>query len=379
MTESKRNHRSASGAAVHAAPARPSRRARGKAAPRPVLITGGAGFVGSNMAERLLGSGQSVMILDNLSRAGVEQNVKYLSGTYGDLVDIHVADVRDARVVNKLVARCSKIFHFAAQVAVTTSLADPIGDFESNARGTLNVLEAARSLDPPPPLLFTSTNKVYGDLHDIELVQSGERYVPRDCGTRTYGIDESRRLDFHSPYGCSKGTADQYVLDYARMYGLPNVVFRMSCIYGRRQLGTEDQGWVAHFALQMLREAPVTIYGSGRQVRDVLYINDLLDAMLLAMDEIDRVSGKAFNIGGGPANAVSLLEAIGCLAELSGLEPEVRYGAIRQGDQPYYVSDTHHFTQMTGWTPQIPVEQGLSRLYQWILENTNSNVLQLKE
>ncbi len=383
MTEGKRNHRraspSASDAGEHPASARPARGARGKAVPRPILITGGAGFIGSNMAERLAGSGRAVMILDNLSRAGAEQNMKYLSSTYGDLVEVHVGDVRDPRLVNKLVARCAGVFHFAAQVAVTTSLVDPINDFESNARGTLNVLEAARAVNPPPPLLFTSTNKVYGDLHDIELVQAGQRYVPRDCGTRTYGIDESRRLDFHSPYGCSKGTADQYVLDYARMYGMPNVVFRMSCVYGRRQLGTEDQGWVAHFALQMLREAPVMIYGSGRQVRDVLYVDDLLDALLLALDEIDRIPGRVFNIGGGPANAISLLEAIDCLSELSGLQPQVQYGPVRQGDQPYYVSDTHHFTQMTGWTPQISVEQGLSRLYQWMLENTNSSMLQMKE
>jgi CDP-paratose 2-epimerase len=367
MTTGKRRHRT------------PSHRARGKAAGRPTLITGGAGFIGSNMADCLLSSGRPVMILDNLSRTGVEQNAKYLTSTYGDLVEVQVGDVRDPRIVNKLVARCGGVFHFAAQVAVTTSLIDPISDFESNARGTLNVLEAVRAQDVPPPLLFTSTNKVYGDLHDIDLVQTGQRYVPRDCGTRTYGIDETRPLDFHSPYGCSKGTADQYVLDYARMYKLPNVVFRMSCIYGHRQLGTEDQGWVAHFALQMLREAPVTIYGTGRQVRDILYIDDLIDAMLLAVEEIDRVSGRVFNIGGGPGNAVSLLEAINCLSELSGIEPQIQYSSARQGDQPYYVSDTHHFTQTTGWAPQVSVEQGLSRLYQWMLENTNSSTLQLKE
>ena len=346
---------------------------------RPVLITGGAGFVGSNLAERLLRRGTSVLILDNLSRKGAERNLRYLCETHGDLVRAHVNDVRERRVVEELVARCESIFHFAAQVAVTTSLVDPVEDFESNLLGTLNVLEAVRKQDQPPPMLFTSTNKVYGNLHDIELVQVQDRHVPRDPDLRMYGIGESRPLDFHSPYGCSKGAADQYVLDYARMYGLPATVFRMSCIYGRRQLGTEDQGWVAHFALQVLRNQRLTIYGDGRQVRDILYIDDLIDAMLMAMEDIDLVAGKAFNIGGGPDNAVSLLEVIRYLAELSQVEPEVRYGSWRKGDQPYYVSNTRRFTEATGWTPQIPVEQGISQLHHWLLDGAQSSVSQVRE
>ncbi len=346
---------------------------------RPVLITGGAGFIGSNLADRLLRLGRPVMILDNLSRVGVEHNVRYLWDTYGDRLEVHVGDVRNKDLVEKLAARCESIFHLAAQVAVTTSLTDPAGDFETNLQGTLNVLEAARQQDPLPPVLFTSTNKVYGDLHDVELIPLGKRHVPRDHGTRMSGISEARPLDFRSPYGCSKGAADQYVLDYARMYGLPGVVFRMSCIYGRRQLGTEDQGWVAHFALQMLRDGPLTLYGDGRQVRDILYIDDLLDAMLRATEHIGAVAGQAFNIGGGPGNTVSLLEVIEQLSELSGVQPEIRYGPRRKGDQPYYVSDIRRFAQATGWTPQVSARRGVPRLYHWILENVQPDVLLPKE
>ncbi len=343
----------------------------------PVLITGGAGFIGSNLAERLLDMGRPVMILDNLSRAGVEHNVRYLRDTYGDLLEVHLGDVRNRDLVEELAVRCGSVFHCAAQVAVTTSLTDPTGDFASNLQGTMNVLEAVRRQDPPPALLFTSTNKVYGDLRDIELIPVGARHVPRDHDVRRCGIGESRPLEFHSPYGCSKGAADQYVLDYARMYGLPSVVFRMSCVYGRRQLGTEDQGWVAHFALQMLRDGSLTVYGDGRQVRDILYIDDLLDAMLAAMDNIQETTGKAFNIGGGPNNAVSLLEVIGQLAELSGVEPQIRYGPRRKGDQSYYVSDTRRFSRATGWTPQVGAQRGVPRLYHWILENVQPGVLEL--
>ncbi len=346
---------------------------------RPVLITGGAGFIGSNLAERLLRLGRPVMILDNLSRIGVEHNMRYLWDTYGDLLEVHVGDVRNRDLVEKLAARCESIFHFAAQMAVTTSLADPAGDFETNLQGTLNVLEAARRQDPLRPVLFTSTHNVYGDLRDVELIPRGKRHVPRDHGTRISGISEAQPLEFHSPYGCSKGAADQYVLDYARMYGVPGVVFRMSCIYGRRQLGSEDQGWVAHFALQMLRDGALTVYGDGRQVRDILYIDDLLDAMLLAVEHIREIAGRAFNIGGGPANAVSRLEVIEQLSELSGVQPEIRYGPRRKGDQSYYVSDIRRFTRATGWTPRVPARRGVPRLYHWILENVPPGVLQPKE
>ncbi len=352
--------------------------AHGKGTTRPVLITGGAGFIGSNLAERFLRNGKPVIILDNLSRHGVEHNVKYLCETYGDLVKIYVSDIRNSHIVEKLVARCQGIFHLAARVAVTTSLADPVGDFEANLAGTVNVLEAARQQNPSPPLLFTSTNKVYGDLQDIELIPIRDRYVPRDHHTRTYGINESRPLEFHGPCGCSKGAADQYVLDFARMYGMPNVVFRMSWVYGPRQFGTEDEAWVTYLALQMLRESQLNICGDGRQVRDILYIDDLIEAMLLGMERINVVAGQAFNIGGGPANAVSFRDVIGYLSELSGITPQVHYGPRRKGDQPYYVSDTRRFTAATGWTPRTSVKQGMSQLHQWILENVRSDALLTK-
>lgn len=346
---------------------------------RPVLITGGAGFIGSNLAERLLRGGTPVLVLDNLSRQGVHHNLRYLHETYGGLVEIHVNDIREKQVVEELVARSGCVFHLAAQVAVTGSILEPVEDFECNLVGTLNLLEAIRKQDRKPPMLFASTNKVYGDLSDIQLAQRGDRYVPEDPNTGSYGVSESRPLNFHSPYGCSKGAADQYVLDYARIYGLRTTVFRMSCIYGRRQFGNEDQGWVAHFAMQILGDRHLTIYGDGRQVRDILYIDDLADAMLLAMEEIDLMAGRAFNIGGGPDNAVSLLEVVRYLSELSGGEPEIRYRPWRKGDQAYYVSDTRRFSGATYWMPQTPVEQGISQLYDWLLNNVQSGVLQAKE
>jgi CDP-paratose 2-epimerase len=356
-------------------PARAVPAVSGRGTLRPVLITGGAGFIGSNLAERLLRTGRPVILLDNLSRRGAEHNVRYLCDTYGDLVEVQVHDVRDRPVVERLVARCKAIFHLAAQVAVTASLVDPIGDFESNVQGAINVLEAARQQDPPP-LLFASTSKVYGDLRGLELVPIQNRHLPRDHGTRAHGVDESRSLDFQSPYGCSKGAADQYVLDYARMYGMPNVVFRMSCIYGPRQSGTEDQGWVAHFALQMLRGGVLTIYGDGKQVRDILYVDDLIQAMLLALERIEVVAGRAFNMGGGPARAVSLLEVIEYLSDLSGIEPQLHYGPRRKGDRSYYVSDTRRFQAATGWAPRIGVRQGISQLYRWITENAHPGARQ---
>jgi CDP-paratose 2-epimerase len=218
---------------------------------RPVLITGGAGFIGTNLAHRLLGEGTPVLIFDNLSRPGVERNLQWLCDAHGALVDVEVADVRNASALRRAVAHVDQVFHFAAQVAVTHSIVDPVKDFEVNVRGTLNVLEAIRACSGPVPLIFTSTNKVYGALHDLTVVRQ-PRYEPLNESVRETGVGEDRPLDFHSPYGCSKGAADQYVLDFARTYSLPAVVFRMSCIYGLHQCGTEDQGWVAHFLLRTL-------------------------------------------------------------------------------------------------------------------------------
>ncbi len=335
---------------------------------RPVLITGGAGFIGTNLADRLLSSGRSVTVFDNLSRPGVDQNLRWLRERHGDRLHIEVADIRDHYALRRAVRSARQVYHFAAQVAVTTSLTDPVLDFEVNACGTLHLLEALRSLRTPPPLVFTSTNKVYGDLGDIRLGKNDSRYEPEDLLVRRYGINEDRPLDFHSPYGCSKGTADQYVMDYARTFPIPMVVFRMSCIYGPHQFGTEDQGWVAHFLIRAVEEQPITLYGDGRQVRDLLFVDDLIEALLLAQAHLPKLSGQAFNIGGGPAQAISLLELIELIAELHGESPTAQFADWRPGDQRYYVSDTRKFRAATGWAPQVSVRHGLKLLYQWLLE-----------
>ena len=335
---------------------------------RPTLITGGAGFVGANLAHRLLSEKRRVLILDNLSRPGVERNLAWLRDSHPDGLQVTIADVRDAQAVNEAVARARHVFHFAAQVAVTTSLVNPREDFTVNALGTFNVLEAVRAQPEPPPVVITSTNKVYGGLDDVPLQLDGQRYVPASEEIARNGISEARPLDFHSPYGCSKGTADQYVHDYARSYGLKTVVFRMSCIYGQRQFGTEDQGWVAHFLLRALDGQTITLFGDGKQVRDILYVDDLVDAFMLAERHMDRLSGQAFNIGGGPRNVISLLGLLDRIEVLHGRRPAIEFEDWRTGDQRYYVSDTRRFQQATGWSPRISAEQGTERLYRWLRE-----------
>jgi CDP-paratose 2-epimerase len=333
-----------------------------------VLITGGAGFVGTNLAHRLLTEGRRVRLFDNLSRAGVEENMRWLKATHGERVQLEAADIRNFPAVLAAVSRASQVFHFAAQVAVTTSLTDPIHDAEINTRGTLNVLESVRALKDPPPLVFTSTNKVYGKLEDVALRQSRSRYEPVDAAARKHGISESRPLDFHSPYGCSKGAADQYVRDYARSYGLPTVVFRMSCIYGPHQFGNEDQGWVAHFLIRALEGQPITLYGDGLQVRDVLFVDDLIEAFMLTQENMSRLAGEVFNIGGGAANTTSLLELIEAINALHG-RCEIDFEDWRAGDQRYYVSDTRKFQAATGWSPRVNAAEGVQRLYEWLAQS----------
>ena len=333
---------------------------------RRILITGGAGFVGSNLAHRLLGSGQRVLIFDKLLRAGAEKNVEWLTNTHGDLLDVEIADVRDTNKLRSAARDAGAVFHFAAQVAVTSSLHDPIEDFEINARGTLNLLEALRGVPTPPPMIFTSTNKVYGAFSDTAVVRRNTRYAPADKWLEANGISEERPLDFCSPYGCSKGSADQYVLDYAHTYGMPCAVFRMSCIYGPRQFGNEDQGWLAHFVMQTLARQPITIYGDGLQVRDVLFIDDLVDAFLLAGGHMERIAGHAFNIGGGRDNTVSLVELLDLIRELNGGECAIRFEPWRLADQRYYVSNTAKFRHVTGWKPKTGVRDGIRRLCEWL-------------
>ncbi|WP_224370674.1 NAD-dependent epimerase/dehydratase family protein [Hyalangium versicolor] len=333
-----------------------------------IVITGGAGFIGSNVASNYLAEGRRVLVFDNLSRPGVEKNLRWLQERYGDRLQVEPGDVRDFRGVLQAVRDADEVFHFAAQVAVTTSLDNPLQDFEVNARGTLNVLEALRTSNPEASLVFTSTNKVYGGLRGQRFVAEGRRYQPLDMGTRAEGISEQCPLDFESPYGCSKGTADQYVLDYARSVGLRATVFRMSCIYGPRQFGTEDQGWVAHFLIQTLKRQPITLYGDGMQVRDILFVEDLVRAFRAAQSRMDKVSGQAFNIGGGPSRTVSLLELLDLIEELTGQRPEVSFEQWRTGDQRYYVSDTRKFQAATGWAPRVGVNEGVKRLLPWLEE-----------
>jgi CDP-paratose 2-epimerase len=333
---------------------------------RHAVVFGGAGFIGSNVAQRLLSEGQRVLVFDSLDRPGVDRNLGWLKERYGELLRVQIGDVRDPTLVRRAVRGAGQVFHFAAQVAVTTSLLDPVHDFEVNGRGTLNVLEAIRTQELRPSLVFTSTNKVYGGLEDVALERTGTRYQPVDPALRGHGISEARRLDFESPYGCSKGCADQYVLDYARTFGIPAVVFRMSCIYGPRQFGTEDQGWVAHFLIRALQGEPITLYGDGRQVRDVLFVEDLVNAFLLAHANMDQLSGQVFNMGGGPAQTTSLLELLADIGTLLGRRPEVHFEGWRPGDQRYYVSDTRKFEQATGWRARVGLSEGLSRLVLWL-------------
>ena len=342
-------------------------RARSRRRRRPVtLVTGGAGFVGTNLAHALLARGERVRVLDNLSRPGVEDNLRWLRARYGERLELAAVDVRDRPALREAVHGAESVFHLAAQVAVTTSLEDPLADLEVNLGGTVALLDELRRLPRPPSLLFTSTNKVYGSLPDVALERVADRCLPADPRLRESGMDESRPLAFCTPYGCSKGGADQYVADWAKSYGVPTAVFRMSCIYGQHQHGTEDQGWVAHFLVRALAGEPVTIFGDGAQVRDVLYVDDLVEAFLAARERIGELAGRAFNVGGGPDSTLSLLELVGLIAELHGSVPPVRFAEERIGDQRWYVSSTAALREATGWAPTVGVEDGIESLYRWL-------------
>jgi CDP-paratose 2-epimerase len=335
---------------------------------RPVLITGGAGFIGANLAHRLLSDGQPVLVFDNLSRVGASENLAWLRDRHGSHMEVQVADVRDSLLLRAAVKRACRVFHFAAHGAVIDSLRDPIQDFEVNARGTLNLLEAIRAVPEPPPLLYASTSKIYGTLAAVPLDPTDGRYLPTDAAVRERGIAEQHPLDFHSPYGCSKGAAEQYVLDYARIHHLPAVVFRLSSVYGRHQRGSEEQGWIAHFLARTLRGEPITIYGDGRQVRDALAVDDLTEAMLRAHNRLDRVVGRPFNVGGGTGNVLSLRDLLDLVRRLHGSLPPVRFGPWRLADQRYYVADIGAFSLAVGWRPRVGVEDGVRRIYEWLRE-----------
>jgi CDP-paratose 2-epimerase len=330
------------------------------------LVTGGSGFIGSHIADALAARGANVLIFDNMSREGTAEHAHWLKRHHGERVEIKVADIRDKDAITCAAAKASAVFHLAAQVAVTTSLDRPVDDFEINACGTLNVLEAVRQHNPQAPLIFASTNKVYGKLlANNGFVRDGHRYMPAESSLAR-GVNENTALDFYSPYGCSKGTADQYVHDYARVYGLRCAVLRMSCIYGPRQFGTEDQGWIAHFMMRAIRRLPITIFGDGLQVRDALHINDAVAAWLAVLDHMEAAAGRVFNLGGGPDNAISLLELLGIIEQLRGEAPIVTFKPWRPGDQPWYVSNTDMVSAATDWQPHVSLREGLISLEQWL-------------
>jgi CDP-paratose 2-epimerase len=339
-----------------------------------VLVTGGAGFIGSNLVDRLAGEGHRVRILDALSRPGVERNLDWLRANHGDRIEFNRADVRDHAALTEAAADAKAVFHFAAQVAVTTSMADPREDFDINVGATFALLDALRQRGDGTPLIFASTNKVYGDLADLDFALEDKAYVPVDAEVRAHGIGEARPLDFHTPYGCSKGAADQYVLDYARSFGVPTCVLRMSCIYGRRQMGTEDQGWVAHFLIRALTGEPITLYGDGHQVRDILDVGDAVDAYLAAWRGIEAVKGRAFNLGGGPANAVSLRQLLAYMGDLTGREIDVTYSDWRAGDQRYFVADTRAAEAALGLAGKRDWKNGVAALARWLAEERRLNL-----
>jgi CDP-paratose 2-epimerase len=335
---------------------------------RTVLITGGAGFIGSNLAERLLQSPETqVRIFDNQSRAGVARNIAWLKRKAHGNLNVIEGDVRNVEAVRAAVEGATEIYHFAAQVAVTTSVDDPASDFQVNAVGTFNVLEAARKSSLRPFILYTSTNKVYGALESVPVITDGTRYQAKD--PLFGGVNEFQCLDFHSPYGCSKGTADQYVRDYARIYDLPTVVFRMSCIAGPHQFGNEDQGWVAHFLYSVLTGKRITIYGDGLQVRDVLHVHDLIDAMVKVREQTATTRGQVFNVGGGPRRSFSVMEMLHSIEQVTGKKVRLDHREVRPGDQPLYISDTSKLELLTGWKPRRELTTILSDIREFLRES----------
>ncbi len=332
-----------------------------------VLITGGAGFIGCNTAKRFIDKGHEVVVFDNLSRKGSRINLEWLC-TGGKFRFVE-GDIRSSQQLADIIAGKSAfdvVIHCAGQVAVTTSIANPREDFDINALGTFNLLEAVRLSATSPIICYLSTNKVYGNLENVAVTQSNDYYQYRDC---PLGITERTPLDFHSPYGCSKGAADQYVRDYARIYGLRTVVLRQSCIYGYRQFGVEDQGWVAWFIIASQLGQPITIYGDGKQVRDILFIEDLIDAFEFAIENIDQIKGEVFNIGGGPDNQISLLTLLNQIEKISGSYPKISFTDWRPGDQRIFVSNINKARSLLQWQPKINTKMGIEKLYNWVSNN----------
>lgn len=330
------------------------------------LVTGGAGFIGSNLVNRLLDEGNEVTLFDNLSRKGVVHNLEWLKAKKNKSLSVIRGDVRNPAEIGPACKDVDAIYHTAAQVAVTTSVANPREDFEINALGTFNVLEGARKSNTSPTLIFTSTNKVYGALDDAGIEELETRYDFKDLKR---GVPSGRPIEPHTPYGCSKGAADSYCLDYSRIYGMNNVVFRMSCIYGTRQFGNVDQGWVVHFILTHLLQKPIAIYGDGKQVRDILFVDDLVNAFQLATRNISRTKGRAYAIGGGPSFTISLLELVGQIERSKNRKFDLKFEEWRPSDQKVYYSDISKAKQDFGWAPQVSPADGVGRLYDWASSN----------
>ena len=333
---------------------------------KKILITGGAGFIGVNAAHYFSNNGWKVVVIDNLSRRGTESNLEWLKKNSN--IEFHKVDIRDYQALSQVVGevRPDTLLHLAAQVAVTTSVVDPGEDFEINARGTFNVLEAVRHKSPDSFVINASTNKVYGKMEDIAVVERNGRYEYEDVKE---GVSEMQQLDFHSPYGCSKGVADQYTIDYSRIYGLQTTTFRQSCIYGTRQFGLEDQGWVAWFTIAAVLEKQITIYGDGKQIRDVLNVKDLVKAYEAAIANREVASGQAFNVGGGPSNTMSLLELLSYLEKELGMNIPLQWDEWRPGDQPVFVCNLGKINDCIGWQPEISVEVGVRELIHWVSNN----------
>lgn len=333
-----------------------------------ILITGGAGFIGVNSAKIFVQKGWEVIVLDNLSRKGAKLNLTWLSEQFS--IGFEKADVRDSAAVSSVIKQHQPdvVLHLAAQVAVTTSVSNPREDFDINALGTLNLLEAIRLHCPSTFFINASTNKVYGKMEDLGIVERNGRYEYEQLLS---GVPEHRNLDFHSPYGCSKGVADQYTIDYARVYDLNTVTLRQSCIYGPRQFGIEDQGWVAWFTIAAMLDKEITVYGDGKQIRDVLHVDDLVAAYIAVIEHRNEVSGKAFNIGGGPENTLSLLELLSYLENTLEKKISPQWDDWRPGDQPVFICDLTKAKSEIQWQPTISVEQGVVKLINWVKENAN--------
>lgn len=334
-----------------------------------IVITGGAGFIGCNAASYYLAKNAEVVVFDNLSRKNTDKNLAWLKSLGGRLTFIK-GDLRKTADVAKLIGFLSDadaVLHLAAQVAVTTSVINPREDFEINAMGTFNLLEAMRAANSSAKLIYSSTNKVYGGMEDVAVTEKKTRYAYADL---PFGAGEERLLDFHSPYGCSKGAADQYVHDYGRIYGLDTVVMRQSCIYGPRQFGVEDQGWVAWFIIATTLGKKLAIYGDGKQVRDLLYIDDLIRAYDMAISAGGKTRGGIFNIGGGSDNTLSVWHEFGPLLEkLFGKKLPVTFEDWRPGDQKIFVADIRKAKRVFGWAPRVSVTEGVTKLHDWVTKH----------